>query len=572
MIDQSTEEAMHRSAPAILAILCSLLLPIVPAAPAWAQDRIVDEIIVEQSSIIERFSPPRIKGSASLQGVPLEDRIPPELAAQRTFVLRNIRIEGATELPPEALRPLWVDLVGRELPVSALYDLTDRITQQYLQAGILMVATVPLQDLAEGDIRIVVFDQSYIRTVETKGDYPGIRRRIDPYIKQLIALKPLRLREVERILLLMADIAGMNVEGLLRRPDVPGNGGALTLEIRFEKRVVRLSLDNRGSDEVGPIQAFGTYQENDLLGAFESTTVTGATIPNQPRELLFGQLAQDFPFGFDGLHVGYRADIARSRPGGNLADADVDVTSINGEAYASYPVLRTIKHSAFVSVGLRASDTDVDVAGQRQSRDRYRWLTAGVDTDHDIGFGLLAVQAEFRQGIDAFDATQEGAALASREIVKPDFQLTTVSADLSVELSERVSLIGRAAGQYAFGPLPNDVQLRFGGDPFGRAFDSGDASGDSGVVGSLEMTVDTNVPIDVVQGSEVYGFVDYGALSFRGDDRDGSTVTLGSAGLGFRAFLAQGFAIDASLAVPIEEESDVEDRGTRMFVSVKKRF
>src|SRR3546814_12833401 len=85
----------------------------------------------------------------------------------------------------------------------------------------------------------------------------------------------------------MSDLAGMNIEASLTRPESPGNGGGLTLDIAYEKRVARALLDNRGTDEVGPVQALATYQENDLLGLFESTTLTGVTIPNQPRELPF---------------------------------------------------------------------------------------------------------------------------------------------------------------------------------------------------------------------------------------------------------------------------------------------
>src|SRR3546814_4659518 len=117
---------------------------------------------------------------------------------------------------------------------------------------------------------------------------------------------------------------------------------------------LRALLDNRGTDEVGPVQALATYQENDLLGLFESTTLTGATIPNQPSELLFGQLAQDFAVGSDGLHVGYRLGGTRSEPGGDLDSLDLEVTSLSGAIYASYPVLRTIDHSVFLRAGLES--------------------------------------------------------------------------------------------------------------------------------------------------------------------------------------------------------------------------
>ena len=542
------------------------------AGTAQAQTRVLESVIVEQSSIIERFSPPPVKGSASLQVSALADRIPPEFAAQRSFVLRAIRIEGATQLPVDALRPQWADLLGREISVAELFQLTARIEQQYRNAGLLALATVPDQDLAGGDIRIVVFDQSYIETVETRGVDPALRQRLDPYIGRLVAMQPLRIRQIERILLLMSDIAGMNIEGKLRKPDQPANGGSMTLDIAFDKRVARAALDNRGTEEVGPIQAFATYQENDLLGLFESTTVSGATIPNQPRELLFGQFAQDFPIGHDGVHVGYQVDVADSRPGGELDSLDLAVTSVTGELYASYGVLRTIDHSVFGRVRLQTRNTDLDIGNQTSSRDRYRWLGIGVESEHQTAAGPLALQVEFLQGLDAFGATEQGAALASRSAADPDFQVLTASADLSVDLTERITVVGRAAGQYAFGPLPSVVQMAFGGDPFGRAFDSGAVSGDSGIAGSIEASFDTDLPVDFVRGSAAYGFVDYGMLWFRGDDHTGERASLGSAGIGFRAFLEQGFAVDATLAVPIDYDDDVKDTGAQVFLSVKKRF
>lgn len=572
-----TDCRVGSAAPALrffhaVAALAGALPWLATAGPGWAQTRIVEDIIVEQSRIIERFSPPPIKGSASLQVQALSDRIPAELAAQRTLVLRSLTIDGATELPTEAFPPLWSAMVGREIPVTALFELAAAIERRYRDAGLLAVATVPVQDLADGDVRIVVFDQSFIRTVETTSDDPSLRARLEPYIGQLIAMQPLRIAPIERILLLMSDIAGMNIEGTLRRPAKPGNGGSLTLAIAFERRVVRLSLDNRGTDEVGPVQAFATAQQNDLLGLFGSTTLTGVTIPDQPRELLFGQLAQDVPVGHDGLHVGYRADAARSRPGGDLSSFDVDVLSYTGELYAAYPVLRTIAHSAWTRVGLTVRNTDLDIGGQPQARDRYRWLSGGIETEHQTGLGALGLQAVFLQGIDALDATGQGTALASRSAAETDFQAVTAGLEFATGLTDRVSLIGRAAGQYAFAPLPSEVQMSFGGEPFGRAFDTGAIAGDSGVAGAIELAVDADLPVDVVRASTVYAFIDYAALWYRGDDRSDATATLGSAGLGFRAVLDGGFAVDATLAVPIDTDAAADDTGARLFLSLKKRF
>lgn len=67
-----------------------------------------------------------------------------------------------------------------------------RIEKVYCQAGIFAAVEIPAQDLADGMVRIVVHDQSFIETVETRGDYPDIRQRVAPYIDRLVSLRPLK--------------------------------------------------------------------------------------------------------------------------------------------------------------------------------------------------------------------------------------------------------------------------------------------------------------------------------------------------------------------------------------------
>lgn len=551
-------------------LLC--LFPLLSSpGEALAQSTPAD-VVQEQNTIIDRFSPPPVSGSVNLDVVPQIDRIPAELLARGSIVLKSVRIEGATLFPAGAFAPLWADLVGQQIPVSALLDLTDKIEKMYRQAGIFAAAEIPAQDLADGVVRIVVYDQSFIETVETKGDYPGIRQRVAPYIDRLVALRPLRVRQVERILLLMSDLAGMNIDATLRRPDMPGAGGSAVLDIAFEQRSLRLSVDNRGTKEIGPIQAFASFQENDLFGLFESNTLAFATVPDSPYELLLGQIGQEVPIGWYGLHAGYQVGVTNSQPGGELKDFDLNVFAVSSEIYAAYPVLRTINHNISIRTGMTTRNNKLDLGPDTLNNDRYRWLTFGVDTDNDIGIGPLGLRTEFLQGISVFNATEEGERLASRALAETDFQLVTGGLDLKVDLFGGLSLLGQGFGQLAFGPLPSAVQISFGGDPFGRAFESAAASGDSGVAGSLELALDTDIDIELVHQSAAYTFIDYGVVGLRGSDAPEGNTSLGSSGVGFRAVIGPGFAVDATLAFPIETDAAVDDAGTQVYFSVRKKF
>src|SRR3546814_14368328 len=83
--------------------------------------------------------------------------MPAELADRPAFVLRRVRIEGAIELSVDDLRPLWSGMIGRAIRVPELFELASRIERRYREDGISVVATVPAQDFADGDARIVVF-------------------------------------------------------------------------------------------------------------------------------------------------------------------------------------------------------------------------------------------------------------------------------------------------------------------------------------------------------------------------------------------------------------------------------
>ena len=311
---------------------------------------------------------------------------------------------------------------------------------------------------------------------------------------------------------------------------------------------------------------------NDHFGLLESTILSGATVPNSPEELRLLRLGQDFPVGSGGLHVGYQLGVTDSTPGGALDALEVDVSSFSTRFYGTYPILRTIARSVVASVGLDTQETELEVASVRQTRDRYRWLTFGLEADQDIGFGSVLFEPAYMQGLEIFDATERGEPLASRQNAAADFHVLAASAELALGPVEGVGLLGRGTGQYGFDPLPSVAQMSFGGEPFGRAFDSSVASGDSGIAGALELTLQTEPAFAEVRRSLLYTFLDFGVTWFRGDDRTDRKATFASTGIGFRAVLDPGFAVDASIGVPLRYEDDVIDRGARFFFSVKKRF
>ena len=547
-------------------------LAVTAAGPAAGQtSRGLEEIIVEQSSIIERFAPPPVGGSVAVEVVPV-DRVPAGRDPAESVTIRTISIEGATLYGQDQLAPLLSDLVGRTIPLADLIGMTERIDGFYQANGTFSNTVVPDQDFAAGDIRFVVYDQSFIRTVEYVGDATKLKERLRPYTDRILNMQPIVIKDVERVLLLMSDLAGMNITVTLKRPDSAGAGGSMTIDVDYEEHDLRAGLDNKGSDETGPLELVGTYQGNDLFGAFEATKFSAATVPDMPRELFLFSGAQEFPIGYDGFRLGYQAVSVNSHPGGDAKDFGLKVSSQEARVYASYPFLRTLENSITGAVGLNARGVNVDMNGAAVSRDDYRWLSLEGDFEHDLGLFELNLGTEFQQGLGIFGATDQGDPLASNSAATPDFQLAQFSGEINADLTEDASFLGRVFGQYGFNSLPSMVKMSFGGDPFGRGFDPSVASGDSGVAVSLQLNHGLDLGLDFVLASSVYAFVDYGVLHDRDNGSGPQTQQLASAGIGMTAVLDRGFLTEVTLTTPVKTEPDIDDDGTRILFSVKKKF
>ncbi len=192
--------------------------------------------------------------------------------------------------------------------------LTERIEEFYRGRGKFAEVPVSAQDLTTASIRIAIYDQSYISAVEIHGDAIDLRPCLAPYIDRIVRMQSNRVAEVERVLLLMSDISGMDITAILRRPDLVGEGSSMSLEINFKRHQACVSLDNSGSEEIGPFMLFGSYQGDDLFGAFEATKLNAVTVPNSPQELIRASINQRFPIGHDGLVFGYNIAGTIARP------------------------------------------------------------------------------------------------------------------------------------------------------------------------------------------------------------------------------------------------------------------
>ncbi len=110
----------------------------------------------------------------------------------------------------------------------------------------------------------------------------------------------------------------------------------------------------------------------------------------------------------------------------------------------------------------------------------------------------------------------------------------------------------KTQGQYAFNPVPVPEQIGYGGQVFGRGFESSNILGDTGAMGSVELS---NVFFAGNSTFTPFAFYDYGwtkRLDTPNLD-DGSASTYG---FGFRTTILNKFDLDAGVGIPLDSSVD----------------
>lgn len=560
------------SVPAIRAVAPGLVLAFGVAGSALAQTASqVQQVIVNGAVVVRQYAPRPRLGHVELDVPERQVDVADTEARRRTIILRQIRVENATLFPEERLATLWRDRLGRTITIAEISDLAAAIEAVYLQAGVFVVAAVPEQDFADGIVRIRVYEESFIETVDFRSDVANLESRLHPYIDRLLQMRPLRLAEIERILLLMSDLGGLSVQAALERPVVPGRGGTLVIEAGFTRSGGGVNFDNRGSAQTGPLQLAGRVFANDVFQRFETSTLTGLAIPNTPTELLLAQFAQDVPIGTHGLRFSYVLSALYSEPGGDLEPLSLELRSATATVGFSYPFLRRMSNSVFGRVLFNVNQKDLDALGRAVSRDEYRWLQFGLSATHESERFSASVSGDLLQGLDALGATLRGSRLATNRLAAPDFTALQARGQLAYRVADRITLTGQAFGQYGATPLPAATAFAYGGVPFGRAFDPAVLSGDSGLALSAEINVAEVFSTPFTGAIGASAFLDYGVAWTRGS-RSAGPQDLASVGVGLTAELPSNFAATLSLAVPIKDVPDIADPGARIFFAISRPF
>ena len=518
-------------------------------------------------SVVEEELRPRGEARDRRAGQRLEvEDLDLEAALTRPVLIRNVRLEGATALPPAAYAPVILPYKGRTLTGAELQDLATAVAQVARNAGYgLASAWVPEQTIEDGLLRIEI-DEGRIDDIRIEGEASAAVRRV---FDGLALGQPVRTADLERRLLLAGDLPGVTID----KPRVERIDGRTLLVLAARQSAVRgrAYADNWGSGTVGPVRAHLKVDVNGLFAGDDRLTVGGVVTPLDPKEFALARIAYAKAIGGNGTELTASAYAARSRPGGILSDRDFEGRSLEGSIGINHPFVRSRAASLWGETEFVVRDAEQSLADVAVRKDRLAVAKAGLYSTAELVGGTARARLSASRGLDIFDATSEGDPMRSRSDASAIFSKLEFWAHYDRTLAGPFSFQLQGEGQIASRPLLSSEEMGLGGRYFLRGYDYREFSGDKGVAGSVELRFDLPRWGSLVRDAQLYGYADAGTV---GNYRDGAGGgSLASAGGGIRTWLGRNIDASLEVGVPLKDGADPDEKlNPRISFVIGSRF
>lgn len=483
-------------------------------------------VMASVSAQADTVSPPRI--GQIMQQIPPSAPKAPEISApvihsevpsvklpssSQSFYVRQIQITGNTVFPAAKLQALVSEDEGKNLTLSQLDVVTQKITNFYHQHGyFLSYAYIPQQTLKNGVVIISILEAKYAKTTlhnTSRVDNGLLKAVLDPFQPGTpVSLTPLQYR-----LMLMSTIPGVIVSPATFSPGhVVGSsdmGITTTAAPLVQGNVL---IDNYGSRYTGREQFGGDVIVNSPLGIGDRLSLQGLGSDN--GNLAYGQIGYSVPldgFGtrlgasYSYLHYHLGDTLNRLNAHGNAWIAGIHLT----QPFYLSPTSSFYGRLEYLHKGL-ADDIDTASIFDRRHINEAKFTLYGNHRDDLLGGGITSYTASFTYGALAFDNAAAQAANMATTNTAGSFSKWMVDLSRLQRLPLSTTLFLNFQGQATNNNLDSAEQLVLGGAYQLPGYPQGAISGDEGYVITAELRHDLPIPLPGVWQGQVladHGYV-----------------------------------------------------------------
>lgn len=484
-----------------------------------------------------------------------------------------LRFTGNTAFSGPALRSQAAGSIDQELDFAGLQAIADRITAFYRRHGYPVArAYLPAQQIENGEAEIAIIEGRYGEVRVDNG--ARLRDFATAAVKYVRPGDVVRERELERSLLLLNDLPGIEASATLR----PGvNTGATDLDVQLrDGPLVSGSLD---ADNFGSRYA-GRYRGGIMLN-FNNPSAIGDRLSlravSAGGPMAFGRLAYVAPINSSGTKLGLAYSHLGYELGQDLKPLEIEGVARVASLSLTHPWVRSRAFNFYGQFGLDQKRIEESMLGMPTSRDALLVASLGLAGDHRHGADR-ATHYGVTLSFGNLDTDSDPA--PSRANLDRRFSKLVLDLGYLHRVAVAWSVSARLSGQITSTALVGAEQFTVGGPTGVRAYPQGEALGDSGYVAGLELRWNPRGPVRESLGGRSLGelaqwifFVEAGEAGVRdalpGQDR---SRQLRGAGLGLNLGLADNFALRSSYAHPIfdsDQTAESQSNGRFWFQTIK---
>ena len=434
----------------------------------------------------------------------------PEAASpnEARALVKSIAITGNQELTSAELQSLVADLVGQQQSLSQLNAAARRITAYYRSRGFAVArAYLPAQDITNGAVTIAVIE-GRVSGYSVKNQSRLSDERVNGYFSQIKNGDVIKSAQIDRSLLLMQDTPSVGGSRATLQPGASVGTSELLIEVSpADAYSGSVALDNYGSRYTGEYRLSGSFNIASPLKIGDQLSFTALTSGDQLR---FGRIAYQLPIGSDGLRVGAAYFDTRYKLGKEFRSLEAHGTARSTSVFAAYPLIRSqlqnlnatasyedkslndFVDSTATSTRKKVSVSSLGLAGNLQDA-----LGGGGINNFDVSviLGKLRIESLTALAIDAASAQTNGS-----------FSRVAYGLNRLQRVTDTTQLLLSVNGQQASKNLDSSEKFSLGGPTGVRAFPTGEAIGDEGLKGTMELrhTFSANW--------QVSAFYDFGAV------------------------------------------------------------
>lgn len=474
----------------------------------------------------------------------------PEVNAQveQTIPVKRFRFIGNGSIDESVLQKVVAKYLGQNLTAAQLQNIADEIATIYQDRGLLASATLPRQDVSEGEITIQVTEAKFGGIVfDDSQSGVGLRvssETVKKFVERGLALgQQLSLEALDRGLLLADDLPGVSVQGTLEAGE---NDGETNVRLKLTPRSWYsgdVTANNYGARSTGQNQALANLSFASPLRIGDQLQVLALYSSGSQ----YGRLSYSAPIGVSGLRLGanlsymtYRnvlSDFAQTEPKGSSTVFGVT---------ALYPLVRTRTRNVYLNAEFdqkyfnnQSRGADGEFVTTSDYRINVLYLSFNAN-QYDGWGGGGSTTGSLNLGIGNVGLSQSPSYVYDQSGYQTSggYSRLRWSINRSQALTDKASLYVAASGQFASKNLDSSEKFFLGG-PYGvRAYPSNEGSGSEGKMLNVELRYQVSEQINVA------AFYDWGQIT---QNKRNLTGDEGNPLSALNSFNLSGYGLQVSL-------------------------